>query len=101
MGCNTASCTHRRIDGKDGVAGWIPAGGSTPDQRLRPGFSTRPLACSEGSEPPFARDLPETQSVVVETLSMKGGSAPLQRVLGGMDQDRYDLVRDREPGALG
>jgi hypothetical protein len=26
-----------RIDGKDGVAGSIPAGGSTPNQQLRPG----------------------------------------------------------------
>jgi hypothetical protein len=28
---------HRRIDGKDGVAGSIPAGGSTPNQQPRPG----------------------------------------------------------------
>ena len=27
----------RRIDGKDGVAGSIPAGGSTPNQQARPG----------------------------------------------------------------
>jgi hypothetical protein len=27
----------RRIDGKDGVAGSIPAGGSTTNQQLRPG----------------------------------------------------------------
>ena len=30
---------HRRIDGKDGVAGSIPAGGSTPNQQLRPGVT--------------------------------------------------------------
>jgi hypothetical protein len=28
---------RRRIDGKDGVAGSIPAGGSTTNQQLRPG----------------------------------------------------------------
>src|SRR5919106_5681446 len=33
---------HRRIDGKDGVAGSIPAGGSTPNQQARPG-TTRGL----------------------------------------------------------
>jgi hypothetical protein len=30
----------RRIDGKDGVAGSIPAGGSTTNQQLRPGPAT-------------------------------------------------------------
>jgi hypothetical protein len=28
---------HRRIEGKDGVAGSIPAGGSTPTPQVRPG----------------------------------------------------------------
>jgi hypothetical protein len=36
----------RRIDGKDGVAGSIPAGGSTPNQQLRPG--KYPTCCMLG-----------------------------------------------------
>jgi hypothetical protein len=49
---------HRRIDGKDGVAGSILAGGSTTNQQLRPGLV---LACGmpESREPPLARELPD------------------------------------------
>jgi hypothetical protein len=43
--------------GKDGVAGSIPAGGSTPNQQLRRGTSPVCLWL-EGRQLPFARDLP-------------------------------------------
>jgi hypothetical protein len=32
-----SNCICQDIHGKDGVAGSIPAGGSTPNQQLRPG----------------------------------------------------------------
>ena len=50
-----------RIDGKDGVAGSIPAGGSTSNQQLRPGPAPGLLHAPKSpvSEPPLARDLPE------------------------------------------
>jgi hypothetical protein len=47
----------RRIDGKDGVAGSIPAGGSTPNEQARPG-SAPGSSHGEGRWPPFARNLP-------------------------------------------
>jgi hypothetical protein len=48
---------HRRIDGKDEVAGSIPAGGSTTTPQLRPGKGPG-LTRARGRIPPFARDLP-------------------------------------------
>jgi hypothetical protein len=42
---------HPSIDGKDGVAGSIPAGGSTTNQQLRPGLAP---GLSRDREPPTA-----------------------------------------------
>jgi hypothetical protein len=71
------------IDGKDGVAGSIPAGGSTPNQQLRPGPAPGLLHVRSASN----RHLPEicqkTRSVVVRTRSAAPGLAgpppPAQR----------------------
>jgi hypothetical protein len=48
---------HPRIDGKDGVAGSIPAGGSTQKPQVRQGPS-RACGRSGDRQLPFARDLP-------------------------------------------
>jgi hypothetical protein len=41
---------HPNINGKDGVAGSIPAGSSTTKRQARPGF-TRSVACPDRAEP--------------------------------------------------
>jgi hypothetical protein len=46
---------HRRIDGKDGVAGSIPAGGSTTNPQLRPG-ATPGLSRDQEPATAFARE---------------------------------------------
>jgi hypothetical protein len=47
----------RRIDGKDGVAGSIPAGGSTTDQQVRPGHQPTCRA-AKSRQPRLPESLP-------------------------------------------
>ena len=51
------------INGKDGVAGSSPAGGSTPNQQVRAGSSARPVACRGRLDPPAVSSLSAANSM--------------------------------------
>ena len=68
-----------RIDGKDGVAGSIPAGGSTTNQQARPRPATN-LPCGQEPATAFAREFASPNGPL--WAGMRRLSRPLQGVPG-------------------
>jgi hypothetical protein len=73
----------RRIDGKDGVAGSIPAGSSTPRRQARLGL-VYPAVCTPGE----AESLSQKRTILRRCFLCSSSLTPsMQRVLVGIPLD--------------
>jgi hypothetical protein len=84
------------IHGKDGVAGSIPAGGSTPNQQLRPGPAPGLSHARSASNHHLPEICQKTLFVVVRALHVAQWRTGFHDLLSGADDNRQSSLNRRD-----